>query len=123
LLRLLSGARTRVVHRHHDDRPELYASADVVAFPSRWEGFGNPPIEAAIHRRPAAVGHYPVATELRSLGFRWFEPDDAGGLGGFLAHPDDELLEHNAAVARRHFSLDVMRDHLRALLDDAAWLP
>jgi glycosyltransferase involved in cell wall biosynthesis len=123
LARLLAAARTRVVHRHHDDRAELYAAADVVAFPSIWEGFGNPPIEAAIHRRPAAVGHYPVAAELRSLGFRWFEPDDAPGLASFLAAPDDELLDVNAALARRHFSFAAMRDRIAALLDDAGWLP
>jgi glycosyltransferase involved in cell wall biosynthesis len=111
------------VHRRHDDRAELYATADVVAFPSRWEGFGNPPIESAIHRRPAAVGHYPVAAELRALGFRWFEPDDAAGLRRFLTRPDDELLQHNADLARRHFSLDVVRERLRAFLDDAGWLP
>jgi glycosyltransferase involved in cell wall biosynthesis len=123
LARLLAAARTRVVHRHHDDRPQMYASADVVAFPSRWEGFGNPPIEAAIHRRPAAVGHYPVAEELRALGFRWFEPDGAPALERFLARPDEALLDTNEAVARRYFSFATMRDHLRALLDDAGWLP
>ena len=123
LARLLAAARTRVVHRRHDDRPQLYASADLVAFPSRWEGFGNPPIEAAIHHRPVAVGHYPVAAELRAMGFQWFEPDDAPAIERFLTDPDPALLETNAAIARRHFSLATMRDHLRALLDDAGWLP
>jgi len=80
LHRILSRARTRVIHRTSSDRAGFYAASDIVAFPSTWEGFGNPPIEAAIYRRPAAVGHYPVADELRALGFRWFDPDDIHGL-------------------------------------------
>jgi glycosyltransferase involved in cell wall biosynthesis len=123
LAKMLSGARTRVVHRRHDDRPELYAAADAVAFPSTWEGFGNPPVEAAIHRRPIAVGHYPVAAELRALGFRWFEPGDAAGLASFLASPDEGMLDLNEQLARRHFSYATMRDRLRTLLEDAGWLP
>jgi glycosyltransferase involved in cell wall biosynthesis len=123
LARLLAGARTRVVHRPHEDRASLYAAADVVAFPSSWEGFGNPPIEAAIHRRPVAVGHYPVAAELRALGFRWFEPDDAAGIDAFLRRPDEALLDTNERLARENFSLPAMRDRIRALLDDAGWMP
>jgi mannosylglucosylglycerate synthase len=120
---ILSGARTRVVRRGHDDRAQLYAAADAVVFPSTWEGFGNPPIEAAIHRRPAAVGHYPVAAELRALGFRWFEPDGAEAVARFLASPDEKLLDHNEHLARRHFSFATMRDGLQAVLEDAGWLP
>lgn len=120
---LVRRARCRVIHEDFRDRAGMYAAADIVAFPSLWEGFGNPPIEAAIHRRPAAVSHYPVAAELRRLGFRWFEPDDAAPIERWLRRPDDNLLDHNQAIARRHFSFDRLVGELRTLLGEAGWLP
>jgi glycosyltransferase involved in cell wall biosynthesis len=95
----------------------------VVAFPSTWEGFGNPPVEASINRRPVAVGPYPVGGELRSLGFEWFPSDDPEPIRRFLAEPDASLLDRNQAVARTHFSQARVEQDLRALLDEAGWLP
>jgi len=123
LARILARARTRVIHRPSTDRPGFYAAADIVAFPSTWEGFGNPPIEAAIFRRPVAVGDYPVAAELRALGFRWFDPDDIDELRGWFRREDYGLLDHNQRLAREHFSFESMRDQLASLLAGAGWLP
>jgi glycosyltransferase involved in cell wall biosynthesis len=102
---------------------DAYAAADAVAFPSTWEGFGNPPVEAALRRRPAAVGHYPIAEELRTFGFEWFDPTDARAIDRFLREPDEALLDRNRRVAVEHFSFDGMAGELRTLLDDAGWLP
>lgn len=119
LRRLLADAGCEVRRGTHGAAvPELYRAADAVVFPSTTEGFGLPPVEAAIHRLPAAVGDYPVAHELAALGFRWFPADDPGPLAGFLDAPDEELLDHNRRLAERHFSLEALRDRLAALLTD-----
>lgn len=121
--RVLAAARCRVIRRPLPHGPDIYAAPDLVVFPSTWEGFGNPPVEASIHRRPVAVGPYPVGAELRRLGFRWFDADDTAGIARFLAEPDPGLLDVNQKVAREHFSLAHMTAQLADLLDTAGWLP
>jgi glycosyltransferase involved in cell wall biosynthesis len=123
LERLLAEATCPVIHQPCDVQADLYAAADVVAFPSSWEGFGNPPFEAAIHRRPVAVGSYSFASELRAMGFEWFDPSDAGGICEFLADPGESMLDRNRELVLEHFSVESVRDALRSLLDEAGWLP
>ncbi len=126
LARILAGARTPVRRDPlaADDLAAAYAAADAVLFPSRWEGFGNPPIEAARTRRPVVVGDYPVADELRALGFRWL-PVDAEALGAALDDPAAlaEDLAHNDALARRELSVERMTARIAAIVDEPGWLP
>jgi glycosyltransferase involved in cell wall biosynthesis len=114
---VMAGAKTRTIVGRplHTTVHDWYAAADVIAFPSTWEGFGNPTVESATHDRPLALGRYPVAEELRAFGFRWHDPDDATVID---AGPD--LLAHNHDVARRHFDVAELPNLLAGVLDGLA---
>lgn len=109
LAHLVARARVPVVLGWPDRTPrpvaEAYDACDVVTLPSTWEGFGNPSVEAALHRRPLAIGPYPVAGELAAFGFRWFGLDRIDRLERFLGDPDPGLHDHNLDVADRHLAL------------------
>lgn len=139
LAALIESSCTRVIHEPAIDLPSLYAAADLVVFPSLWEGFGNPPVEAAIHRRPVIVGSYPVAAEQRALGFDWPEFDwpDFGRPGhtpqrddsliqfarNELESPDLARIDHNRHVATKKLGWWAGRDQLELLLEKAGWQP
>lgn len=97
---------------------DAYAACDVVALPSSWEGFGNPALESATHRKPLLVGDYPVARELQGFGFEWFfdTPADRTSLARWLESPDPSMLDRNAAIARRYFSLTDLPRRVGTLL-------
>lgn len=119
---LLSDYEGRVIRRPAADMADAYAACDAVVFPSLWEGFGNPPIEAAIHRRVAAVGAYPVASELRErFGFKWLPSDDPQVLAKWLVHPDQDRLDHNHEIATAHFSAGALPETLEQLLEAWGW--
>jgi glycosyltransferase involved in cell wall biosynthesis len=120
--RVLAASRVPVLRGGHDlSLADAYAACDVVAFPSSFEGFGNPVIESAVHRRPLALRRYPVALELERFGFRWFSADDPAPLEAWLERPDPTLLDRNQEVARRHFSLADLPGQLAALFHREGW--
>ncbi len=69
-LRLVAAGRNR------HSLASAYAAADLVCFPSTYEGFGNALVEAVYYRRPVMVNRYPVYdSDIAPLGFEFLEMD------------------------------------------------
>ena len=77
--------------------PGLLAAADVFCYPSRYEGFGLPPLEAMAAGTPAIVGRYSAADEVLGDAAWLVDPDDADGIAEALTR-----LAGNDALARSY---------------------
>lgn len=58
-----------------DERNVLYATCTAFIFPSRYEGFGLPPLEAACLGAPVIVSDIPPMREIFGHDFRYVDPD------------------------------------------------
>jgi glycosyltransferase involved in cell wall biosynthesis len=70
---------------HRTDVPDLMCAADVLSFPSRWEGLGGTLIEAmALRLGIVATDIPPVAEAIGAVGWPLVRPDDEAALAGGL---------------------------------------
>jgi glycosyltransferase involved in cell wall biosynthesis len=76
--------------------PGLLAGAEVFCYPSLYEGFGLPPLEAMAAGTPALVGGYPAAEEVLGDACMVVDPEDTSALGAGL-----ERLAHDGRLRRR----------------------
>jgi glycosyltransferase involved in cell wall biosynthesis len=113
---VLAGAPVPVKVGRVDRAVDAYAAADLVLFPSTWEGFGNPLAEAAIARRAVVAGPYPVRDELAALGLWFLSLDDPSAAATWLRAPDPARLDANVACVRRHLSVASLPGRLRDAL-------
>ncbi|MEX1006879.1 MAG: glycosyltransferase [Acidimicrobiia bacterium] len=121
LARILADATIPIVVGRAASASDAYAAADLVVYPSTWEGFGNPVIESIAHRRPIAVGGYPVLDELRAFGVELLSVDDPQGAREWLVDPRPEVLEANVDRLRPHCSITDLPDRLAAAFARAGW--
>ncbi len=119
---LLAAARVPVTTGRAPRPADGYAAADVVAFPSTWEGFGNPVIETIAARRLLAVGHYPVLDELvATIGIDLLAVDDPDAVAAAVRAPDIAVFERNLARVRPGFALAGLPDRLRGAFAAVRW--
>ncbi len=119
--RLIAESEVPVTVGRATSAPDAYAAADLILFPSTWEGFGNPVIESIAHRRPIAVGHYPVLDELRGFGVHLLSIDDVDGVAAWLRAPDPADLEANVERVRPHCSLPDLPRRIGDAFASAGW--
>jgi glycosyltransferase involved in cell wall biosynthesis len=120
---------------------DTYVFADLITYPSQWEGWGNQFLEALRARVPIVMFEYPVyRADIKDKGFR------VVSLGSEIRGRDDldlvqvapemiefaadravellidaplrrETVEHNFRVGRQHYSLEALRGYLAQLIE------
>ncbi|MFC1926749.1 glycosyltransferase family 4 protein [Chloroflexota bacterium] len=137
-------------HRLEDEAlyalyPDMYAMADFILYPTRWEGFGNQLLEAFAASLPVVVFEYPVFKEdiapkgvrVVSLGDTIPKQRDSRGLVKLpvdtltrvasqmatvltSAEQYREIVTHNRLVGKKHFGFDALQAHLYEVVNWAS---
>lgn len=104
---------------------EAYAQADLITYPSLYEGFGNALLEAFYFRKPVLVNRYSIfIADIEPKGFKVITMD------GFLTRRviDEvrrvitdqeyrrEMVDYNYELSKAFFSYSVLRRKLRSLI-------
>jgi glycosyltransferase involved in cell wall biosynthesis len=106
---------------------DIYPHADLVTYPSNFEGFGNAFLEAIYYYKPIVVNNYSIYTvDIKPKGFSVIEID------GFVTQQAvkeaqrvltdktlrDKMVQHNYETAKTFFSYKVLRNKLKNLIFD-----
>lgn len=103
---------------------DAYLHADLVTYPSEYEGFGNAFLEAVHYRKPIIVNNYSIFfTDIRPKGFEVIEFDDyitdetVEKTKKVLDDPElaQSMTEKNYELAKNYFSYSVLRKRLSVL--------
>jgi glycosyltransferase involved in cell wall biosynthesis len=111
---------------------DLYPYADLITYPSTFEGFGNAFLEAIYFRKPIVVNAYSIYTkDIKPKGFSVIEIDGfvtsqaVEKARQILANPDlcQAMVDHNYELGKKFFSYAVLHQGLRNFMRERGWLP
>jgi glycosyltransferase involved in cell wall biosynthesis len=104
---------------------DIYPHADLVTYPSNFEGFGNAFLEAIYFRKPIVVNTYSIySMDIKPKGFSVIEIDgyvtEKAVLQARQVLKDpklcEEMVNRNYEIAKRFYGYSVLRQRLRTLL-------
>jgi len=105
---------------------DIYPHADLVTYPSDYEGFGNAFLETIYFRKPIVVNIYSVYhIDIKPKGFEAIElegfvtPKAVEKAREILQHPSvaKKMTEHNYELGRQHYAYSTLEIKLSALLE------
>ena len=110
---------------------DVYPHADLVSYPSRYEGFGNGLLEAIYFKIPVLVNRYPIfARDIEPHKFRLITMDEfitrkeVDQVKHVLEDSDyrKEMVEHNHQIALKYFSYATLRRWLHPMISENPYL-
>jgi len=105
---------------------DVFSQADLVTYPSEYEGFGNAFLEAVYHKQPIVCNRYTIyRADIEPMGF------DTVVFDGYLTNDTmdhvrrilndakrrQEMVDHNYEIARKFFSYEVLEAELRLMVE------
>jgi glycosyltransferase involved in cell wall biosynthesis len=104
---------------------DLYTAADLVTYPSLYEGFGNALLEAFYYKVPVLINRYSIyIQDIEPKGFRtismdgYVTPEVIDGVKNILKDKElrREIVDHNFQIAGKFFGHPILRRRLQTLL-------
>jgi glycosyltransferase involved in cell wall biosynthesis len=105
---------------------DVYAIADLVTYPSLYEGFGNAFLEAIYYRKPLLVNRYDIfMRDIEPKGFQTVTIDGfvtnytVEQVQNLLNDPAEQkrMTDINYDLGKKYYSYDVLRSKLRLILN------
>ncbi len=105
---------------------DVYPHADLITYPSNFEGFGNAFLEAVYYRKPIVVNAYSIySIDIKPKGFKVIELD------GYVDNEAVEqaetvlkdaeyrrkMVDHNYEIARRFYSYGILEQKLSTVIN------
>jgi glycosyltransferase involved in cell wall biosynthesis len=104
VMRLIEGDDRIIFKGYVDEKEliELYATASLFVYPSLYEGFGLPILEAMHFGCPVAASDSPVFNELFGGSFQPFDPEDVYSISAALRQLLENDKQRNELSTRGH---------------------
>ncbi len=111
---------------------DIYPYADLVTYPSTFEGFGNAFLETIYFKKPIVVNTYSIyIKDIQPKGFKVIEIDGyvtdkaVEQTKQVLDNPKlcQEMVDHDYELAKEYFSYTVLERILRHFMIEHNWLP